>query len=196
MLQNGRRFPVEAFCLYAAIVLEDRIGIGFFPFGTALRVIVMDREPRCPRRKTGLGSRRPLHRRPGIVAAVGLDETQGLCRRKAFVQSQLILAVRRNVIVVFNVSESRIGHAQFLPFINEGRTAQSKQNRCHGLGRLLLIRPFREIAVDTTYLVVVLKEDGIPAVSGRRLLAVGQGLLELGQGPRFGPAPDFIIGKF
>ena len=127
---------------------------------------------------------------------MGLDETQGLCRRKAFVQSQLILAVRRNIIVVFDAGKGRIGHAQFLPFIDERRTAQGKQDGRHGLGRLLLIRPFREIAVDTTYLVVVLKEDGIPAVSGRRLLAVGQGLLELGQGPRFGPAPDFIIGKF
>ena len=43
---------------------------------------------------------------------------------------------------------------------------------------------------------MVLEEDGIPAIGCRRLLAVGQGLLELGQGPFFGAVPDFIVGKF
>ena len=44
----------------------------------------MNGKPRCPRRKTGLSPRRPLHGRPGIISAVELYDFQGVRRFKAF----------------------------------------------------------------------------------------------------------------
>ncbi len=109
--QNLRRFPPESFMLEFTIVRKDRLIIFFFNFSAAGGKVVMNGKPRRPRRKSGLRLRRPLHGSPGIVPAVELYDLQGFCRFKTFLQSHLILAMSRNIVIVFNPFKRRIGHA-------------------------------------------------------------------------------------
>ena len=44
----------------------------------------MNGKPRCPRRKTGLSPRRPLHGRPGIISAVELYDFQASAGSKPY----------------------------------------------------------------------------------------------------------------
>ena len=77
----------------------------------------------------------------------------------------------RNVIIVFNPVKSRIGHAQLLSFVNEGRAPKAEQDRRHSFRRHFFIDAFREIVIDAAIAVMIFKENRVPAVIRRRCLA-------------------------
>ena len=109
----------------------------------------------------------------------------------AFGERPFVLAVRRDVVVALDGAPLDIRHADFLPFVDEGRAAERQQHGRHRFRSERAVGPLRQEMVDAARLVVVLEENRVPAVLCRRGLAGRQRLFERRQRPRLRVAPDF-----
>ena len=131
-----------------------------------------------------------MHRGAGIVAAERLHERDCLLGRIAFLQGQIILRFRVHVVVNLDGVPLDIAHAEFLPFVNKGRSSEGEHEGAHRFRGKDAVRFFAKVGVDRTRLVVVLEENRIPAVACRSDLAVDEGGLDFGDRNLFGFVPN------
>ncbi|MPM61790.1 hypothetical protein SDC9_108650 [bioreactor metagenome] len=144
--------------------IKDRIRIGHRSFRIDGRIIFVHGNPRGACRKSAVGRSVPLHRAAGIVAAFGIDGSQDICFGIAFRQALVVHIERFDVPCFGNISDRRIGHADLFALIDVGRAFHHvQQNRQHfGAFRtvFLVISPARKHPRQ----IVVVPEQGIPAV--------------------------------
>ena len=79
--------------------------------------------------------------------------------------------MRRDIVVVLDLREGRIRHADLFAFVDERRAAQREEHGRKRLGCRLRVGALREVVVHRAVLVVVLEEDRVPALFCRRSLA-------------------------
>ena len=177
----------------APVPCENGAIVPRFRFGVLQGVVVMYRQPRRSRAEARVPAVVPLHGRAGVIAAEEMHEFHRFFGREAVCQSNLILPVRGDVVVVLDGGPCHVGEAQLLPFVDEWRAPQGEQDGRHGFCGLFPVRALREEMIDAAGLIVVLEEDRAPAVFSGGFLRGVQGGFQLRQLPWRGMAPGFAV---
>ena len=156
----SRNFPKSR---QLPVIRKDRIRIFLLGFHINLLVIRIDRKPRCSFCKSGLFATAPLHRGSGIVPAQPVAGSKCLLLIKPCCERLCILILRTDIIELLDRGSPDISHTDFLPLINKRNSPEQNTDSSQHLDSGIILRIIRQEHADTSRLIMIFNNIGIPS---------------------------------
>ena len=177
--------------------MEHRIPVRQGGFGVDGVVVGVDAQPGGAGGEAAVFPRRPLHGGTAVVTGAGAQNPVSLFLAQALVPQDVVIVDALHVLVLGQVGEVGVGHAQLLPLVDVGGAPQAVDGGGQHLGRPHPVFPFVPEAGDDAGLVMVAPEQGVPAAPRLHAqLPVGEEFFQFPEAVCFqGPlVPVLVVG--